>query len=188
MAYKLPAELRDHFLVQYILGKLVNQVTGCELVKDSSVDEMDEYPFFTFRWIDPGEETTADWLGPHRQYTCSMQIDAHASSDLQAMDLAQRLYEALHERPYRRFFSQACIMPSTIGNAGNRTVLRGINYDNDYGFDCTFYVTGGFTFQESDLNFEVEDYTIESIRAKESVIGSNSDGAISVSKNNKEEI
>ena len=169
MAYKLPAELRDHFLVQYILGKLVNQVTGCELVKDSSVDEMDEYPFFTFRWIDPGEETTADWLGPHRQYTCSMQIDAHASSDLQAMDLAQRLYEALHERPYRRFFSQACIMPSTIGNAGNRTVLRGINYDNDYGF-------------------EVEDYTIESIRAKESVIGSNSDGAISVSKNNKEEI
>ena len=53
MVDRLP-KLQDHFLVQYILGKLVNQVTNCELVKDSNIDEMEDYPFFTFRWIEIG--------------------------------------------------------------------------------------------------------------------------------------
>ena len=185
MASNLP-ELRDNFLVQYILGKLVNQVTNCELVQDSSIDDMEDYPFFTFRWIDPGTDTTADWLGTHRQYTCTMQIDAHASSEPQAIDLSRRLYEALHERPYRRFFSQAYITPSVIGNAGNRTSLQGINYDNDYGFDCNFYVTGGFVFKEEDLNFTFQDQTIETVKADESVLGTNVKDAIFADKNKEE--
>lgn len=186
MVDRLPAKLRDHFLVQYILGKLVNQVTNCEFIKDDNADEMDDYPFFTFHWIDPGQETTGDWLGKHRQYKCTLQIDAHATSDLQAMNLAQRLYEALHKVPYRRFFSQCHILPDRIGNAGNRTVLRGINYDNDYGFDCSFYVTSGYEFQEKDLDFTVSNETIETIKAEESVTGSNSHDAINVSKNKEE--
>lgn len=187
MVARLP-KLQDHFLVQYILGKLVNQVTNCELVKDSTIDEMEDYPFFTFRWIDPGEETTGDWLGEHRQFTCTMQIDAHATSDSEAMNLAQRLYEALHEVPYRRFFKQAYIVPQTVGNSANRTTLQGINYDNDYGFDCSFYVTGGFLFEEKDLNFVPRDPVIESVKANGSVAGSHVGGAFSVSKNDKEEI
>lgn len=186
MVDRLPAKLQDHFLVQYILGELVNQVTNCELVKDSNIDEMEDYPFFTFHWIDPGIETTGDWLGKHRQYKCTMQIDAHAASDLQAMNLAQRLYEALHEAPYRRFFSQCHILPDQIGNAGNRTALQGINYDNDYGFDCSFYVTSGYEFKEQDLDFTVSDETIESVKASESVTGSNINDAINVSKNKEE--
>ncbi|WP_046814066.1 phage neck terminator protein [Lactobacillus helveticus] len=186
MVDKLPAKLQDHFLVQYILGKLVNQVTNCELVTDSNLDEMENYPFFTFHWIDLGEETTSDWLGQHRQFTCTMQVDAHATSDIEAINLAQRLYEALHEAPYRRFFKQAYIVPQTVSNTANRTTLQGVNYDNDYGFDCSFYVTGGFLFEEKDLNFTFQDQTIETVKADESVLGTNFKDAIFADKNNKE--
>lgn len=186
MADKLPAELQDHFLVQYILGKLVNQVTNCELVKNSNIDEMEDYPFFTFNWIDLGKETTGDWLGQHRQFNCTMQIDAHATSDTEAMNLSQRLYEALHEVPYRRFFKQAYIVPQSVGNTANRTTLQGANYDNDYGFDCTFCVTGGFLFEEKDLNFVPQDSVIESVKADENVLGTNSEDAILANKNKEE--
>lgn len=179
-------QAQDHFLVQCILGELVNQVTNCELVKDSNIDEMEDYPFFTFRWIDPGEETTGDWLGLHRQFTCTMQVDAHAASDKDAMNLSQRLYEALHEVPYRRFFKQAHIVPQHVGNAANRTTFQGINYDNDYGFDCSFYVTSGFLFERKDLNFTFQDQTIETVKADESVLGTNTKDAIFADKNKEE--
>lgn len=177
---------QDHFLVQCILGELVNQVANCELVKDSSIDEREDYPFFTFHWIDPGKETTGDWLGLHRQFTCTMQIDAHSNSDKEAMNLAQRLYEALHEVPYRRFFKQAYIVPQTVGNAANRTIFQGINYDNDYGFDCSFYVTGGFLFNKKDLNFTFQDQTIETVKANESVLGANFKNTVIANKNEEE--
>lgn len=186
MVDKLPAKLQDHFLVQYILGKLVNQVTNCELVKDTNIDEIEDYPFFTFHWIDLSTETTGDWLGKHRQYKCTMQIDSHAASDTQAMVLSQQLYEALHEVPYRRFFSQCHILPDQIGNTGNRTVFQTTNYDNDYGFDCSFYITGGYEFKEEDLDFTVSDETIESVKASESVNGSKTNDAINVFKNKEE--
>ena len=188
MVDKLPEnwQAQDHFLVQCILGELVNQVTSCELVKDSNIDEREDYPFFTFRWIDPGEETTGDWLESHRQFTCTMQVDAHAASDKDAMNLSQRLYEALHEVPYRRFFKQAYIVPQHVGNATNRTTFQGINYDNDYGFDCSFYVNGGFLFKRKDLNFTFQNQTIETVKADESVTGSNYHDTINVSKNKEE--
>ena len=185
MASNLPV-LSDHFLVQYILGKLVNQVTGCELVEDANIDEMEDYPFFTFKWIDFDQEPNADWLGKHRQYICTMQIDCHSNSSVQAMNLARKLFEALHEVPYRRFFKQAYIVPQTVGNASNRTTLQGINYDNDYGFDCTFYVTGGFLFERKDLNFTFQDQTIETVKADESVLGTNAKDAIFADKNKEE--
>ena len=185
MASNLPV-LSDHFLVQYFLGKLVNQVTGCELVEDANIDEMEDYPFFTFKWIDFCQEPNADWLGKHRQYICTMQIDCHSNSSVQAMNLARKLFEALHEVPYRRFFKQAYIVPQTVGNASNRTTLQGINYDNDYGFDCTFYVTGGFLFERKDLNFTFQDQTIETVKADESVLGTNAKDAIFADKNKEE--
>ena len=56
-------------------------------------------------------------------------------------------------------------MPQKITNTSNRTTLSGINYDNDYGFDCSFLVNGNFTFQEEDLQFDFDEQDIESINA-----------------------
>ena len=56
---KLP-ELRDHYLVQYILGKIVNHVCNCELVEQNNIDEMEDYPFATFNWITLSNPTTSD--------------------------------------------------------------------------------------------------------------------------------
>lgn len=169
MGVKLPAELSDHYLVQYILGNLISQVVDCPLVKQDNIDKMSKYPFFTFKWIDPGKESTTDWLGEHRQYICTMQIDAHAESSLQAMKLAKKIYEALHTDGYRRFFKQAKIIPLNITNASDRTTLSGINYDNDFGFDCSFSVISGFVYQQADLNFEYEDLDIKSVSATDLV-------------------
>ena len=49
MADKLP-ELKDQFLVQYILGEIVNQVCNCEMIEQNSIDEMEDYPFVTINW------------------------------------------------------------------------------------------------------------------------------------------
>lgn len=180
----------DQELVQLILGEIVNQVCKCEMVDQSNIDEMEDYPFVTFNWIDPGRETTADWLGEHTQYNCTMQVDVHATSSSQALQLAKELHDALRSNPYRRFFSQANIMPEVIGNSGNRTSLAVLNYDYDFGFDCTFTVTSGFSYKIKDLNFVVSNSTIDTVKAKENVIGSNTDNtddATLITKNNREE-
>ena len=164
MASNLPV-LSDHFLVQYILGKLVNQVTGCELVEDANIDEMEEYPYVTFTWIEPEKETTTDWLGEQRQYVCHLQIDVHATKPLEAQELAERIFVALHEDAFRRLFKQANIVPQEITNTSNRTTMIGINYDQDYGFDCSFLVNRGQEFKEKDLDWSVDQETITSITA-----------------------
>lgn len=160
---KLP-ELKDHFLIQFILGKLVNYVCGCELVERNSIEEMSEYPFVTFNWITPAAPTTSDWLKDHPQYVCTMQIDVHATTTTEAMDLSLKLFNALHESNFARSFYQAQIVPQKITNTSNRTALSGINYDNDYGFDCSFLISSGFVFKESDLQFDYRDTTIKSVK------------------------
>lgn len=160
---KLP-ELKDHFLIQFILGKLVNYVCRCELVERNSIEEMSEYPFVTFNWITPVAPTTSDWLKDHPQYVCTMQIDVHATTTTEAMDLSLKLFNALHESNFVRSFHQAQIVPQRITNTSNRTALSGINYDNDYGFDCSFLINSGFVFKESDLRFDYIDTTIESVK------------------------
>lgn len=161
---KLP-ELRDHYLVQYILGKIVNYVCNCELVEQNNIDEMEDYPFVTFNWITLNNPTTSDWLKDHPQYVCTMQVDIHATTSIEALELAGKLYTALHESPYARAFKQAQIVPQKITNTSNRTTLSGINYDNDYGFDCSFLVNGNFTYQEEDLQFDFDETEIKSINA-----------------------
>ncbi|MCO6514944.1 MAG: hypothetical protein J6586_00185 [Snodgrassella sp.] len=160
---KLP-ELKDHFLIQFILGKLVNYLCRCELVERNSIEEMSEYPFVTFNWITPVAPTTSDWLKDHPQYVCTMQIDVHATTTTEAMDLSLKLFNALHESNFVRSFHQAQIVPQRITNTSNRTALSGINYDNDYGFDCSFLINSGFVFKESDLRFDYIDTTIESVK------------------------
>lgn len=158
-------ELRNHYLVQYILGKLVNYVCQCELVEQNTIDEMEDYPFVTFNWLTLNAPTTSDWLKDHPQYVCTMQIDVHAKRSIEALELADKLFQALHRSAYRRSFMQAQIVPQKITNTSNRTALSGINYDNDFGFDCSFLVNGNFTYQEKDLQFDYSDINIESVKA-----------------------
>ena len=77
-------------------------------------------------------------------------------------------------------------MPQTVGNASNRTTVQGINYDTDYGFDCPFYCTGGFLFERKALYFTFQDQTIETVKADESVLGTNAKDAIFADKNKEE--
>lgn len=163
---KIP-ELKDHYLIQYILSKLVNYVCNCELVEQNNIDDMEDYPFFTFNWITLNAPTTSDWLRDHPQYVCTLQIDAHATTEVEALELSTKLFNALHESNYIRSFTQAQIVPQKLTNTSNRTVLSGINYDNDFGFDCSFLINGGFTFQEKDLQFDYQDSQIETITAAE---------------------
>lgn len=158
-------ELRDHYLVQYILGKIVNHVCNCELVEQNNIEEMEDYPFVTFNWITLNNPTTSDWLKDHPQYVCTMQIDVHATTSIESLELSSKLYSALHESPCIRAFKQAQIVPHKITNTSNRTALSGINYDNDYGFDCSFLVNGNFTYQEKDLQFDFSETEIKSISA-----------------------
>lgn len=163
---KLP-ELKDHFLVQFILGNLVEQVCGCEFVPSQSIDEIDSYPFVSFNWITLGTDTTSDWLKGHPQYICTMQIDIHATSNEEASSLATKLYSALKERSYRELFTQAHIVPQDISNTSNRTVLMNENIDHDFGFDVTFLVTGGFVYELDELNFVTSNEVIESLKLNE---------------------
>lgn len=165
---RLP-ELKDHYLIQFILGKLVNYICNCELVNQNNIEGMEDYPFFTFNWITLNAPTTTDWLRDHPQYVCTLQIDAHATNEVEALELATKLFNALHQSNYIRSFIQTQIVPQNITNTSNRTVLSGINYDNDFGFDCSFLVNGGNVFQERDLQFNFEDTDIESIKAASKV-------------------
>ena len=158
-------ELKDHYLVQYILGKIVNHVCNCELVEQNNIEEMEDYPFVTFNWITLNNPTTSDWLKDHPQYVCTMQIDVHATTSIEALELSSKLYSALHESPCIRVFKQAQIVPQKITNTSNRTALSGINYDNDYGFDCSFLVNGSFIFEEKDLQLDFSETEIKSISA-----------------------
>lgn len=162
-------ELSDHFLIQYLLGKIVNHVCQCELVEQNNIAHMEEMPFVTFTWITFNQPTTSDWLTDHPQYLCTIQIDVHAASEESASLLAQKMFTKLHQSAYQRIFTQAQIVLQKISNTSNRTILAGINYDNDFGFDCSFLVNGGNQFQENDLQFDFEDTDIESIKAASQV-------------------
>lgn len=177
MDYKTPP-LRDNYLVQYILGKVVNHVCNCELVNQANIDEMEDYPFSTFTWIDFNRQTTTDWL---KQYTCVLQLDIYDSDPDRALMLSQDMYDALHKDAYRRWFKQANVVPISTTQTSNRTVLKGTNYSNRYGFDCSFLVNSGQTFDEKDLKFEYSDIDIRSVNG----VGSIAESDLKVNANAK---
>lgn len=172
---KIP-KLQDQFLLAYILGETVQKVCGVPLVTQQNTELMQDYPFFTYNFVTLEEDETADWVGTKgRTYTCLVQIDCHSNEpygDKGANDLARRLYEALHEAPYRRFFTQADIVPQTFTQTSNRTTAWGVNYDYDFGFDCSFFVRGGVVYDQSQLNFEYSSTTIDSVKTADTVTSS----------------
>lgn len=179
MATNLP-ELRDHFLVSFIFGKLVKQVLGCDAILADQVGERQDYPFVTFNFVILDQEETSDWRHGHN-YRTLMQVDCHATSAFSAMQMAQKLYEAMHMEGYRRFFIQAGVVPQNIDHTASRTVLEGINYDYDYGFDVTYLVQSGVVYSAKDLAFVFDETTIESVKTADLV----SDSTIDVKKEDK---
>lgn len=171
-AVKMPP-LRDHYLLTYILGKTVDKLFGCPFLLSAQTDARQKYPFITATIIRLEDDETSDWLGDGRQYTTRVQFDCHSNQPFQAMTMAQELYSALHTSSYRRFFTQARIVPQIMTNTSNRTVLEGVNLDHDYGFDCSFLLTGGLTFTPDELNFDLqEEMNIESVTTTDIVTDS----------------
>lgn len=159
---KMP-DLTGQFLIAYILGKLVEQVCECQLLLQQNIQTLPPGPYVTYTIVTPEQEQTSDWLGSDRQYTCHFQIDVHADQMFVANDLCTKLNAALHDDGYRRWFKQGNVLPQSITNSSNRTVLQGINYDNDLGFDCVFVINGTHVYQPSDFDFTYTSVTIDHI-------------------------
>lgn len=133
-------ELRDHYLLAYIMGVLVEQIFSCPLVLQDQVDDRVEYPFVTFNFISLENDETSDWIEEGRVYTADIQLDCHARSFYEANSMASKLFSALRGKTYRNYFEQADIVLRRLYSTANRTVLEGTNYDYDVGFDAQFAI------------------------------------------------
>ncbi|RVU70164.1 hypothetical protein EJK17_09025 [Lactobacillus xujianguonis] len=178
-------KMSDHFLVQSILGKVIEDLTGRPLVNMANTDEMPDYPYFSFNWIDLGKDTTTDWLGVNEQYVSTMQIDVHDSDPDRAQQLSRKLYRALRSVNYQRVFNQAQIVPQNITNTSNRTVILGSYYDYRYGFDCSFLINGGQEYDFSKLKFDYSTTDIKTVTTGMSYGSKN--GSFDVPRKSKEE-
>ena len=168
----------------YILQQVVKQSLGCDLYYQNTVDDRSDYPFVTYNFIMPEQDTTGDWLGQGRQYETHLQIDCHATSTLESMNMADTLFTALHEIQYQAYFEQAGIEPEQIENTSDRTVIAGSFYDYRFGFDCSFLVcNGGRVYKPEELDFTpTPDTDIRHVQIKDT--GGQSD--VSADKKEKE--
>ena len=91
------------------------------------------------------------------------------------MTLSQSLCEALHDTGYIRFFKQVNILPEQITNVSNRTVLTAENYDQDFGFDCSFLINGTKKYDTSQLDFEYSKTDILSVHGVDNIEGTTFD-------------
>lgn len=168
-------ELSGLPLALFILQEVSKQAINCKVYPQNRTASISEYPFVSYNIVVPEIETTGDWLGEARQYTAVVQLDVHASNQVQAMQLSEALYEALHDVGYRRFFKQAGILPSNMTNTSNRTVLTDQNYDQDFGFDCSFLITGTKKYDTSQLDFEYSETDILSVHGVDNIEGTTFD-------------
>lgn len=166
----------------YILQQVVKQSLGCELYYQNTVDDRAAYPFVTYNFVVPEQDTTGDWLGQGRQYETHLQVDCHAIRALDSMNMADNLFTALHENRYRAYFEQADIEPEEITNTSDRTVMAGSFYDYRFGFDCSFLVSnGGRAYKPEELDFTPsQDTEIRSVQVNDA------DGHSTVSAEEKE--
>lgn len=153
-------QLKDNLLLTYIIQQLVKDRLDCDLLYQNLVSDRPQYPFVTYSFIVPEQETTGDWLGMGRQYISHLQIDCHADNAIQAMDMANDLYIAFQSSVYRNYFEQADIDPQNFTNTSDRTVRVGTYYDYRFGFDCSFLVSnGGHVYSPADLHFQAQPET-----------------------------
>lgn len=168
-------ELNGLPLALFILQEVSKQAINCTVVPANRTPPIEKYPVVTYNIVIPETETTGDWLEDERQYTSVVQLDVHSTRQLEAMTLSQRLYEALHDTGYIRFFKQVNILPQQITNVSNRTVLTAENYDQDFGFDCSFLITGTKKYDTSQLDFEYSKTDILSVHGVDNIEGTTFD-------------
>lgn len=168
-------ELNGLPLALFILQEVSKQAINCKVVPANRTPPIEKYPVVTYNIVIPETETTGDWLGEERQYTAVVQLDIHSTRQIEAMTLSQRLYEALHDTGYIRFFKQVNILPQQITNVSNRTVLTAENYDQDFGFDCSFLITGTKKYDTSQLDFEYSKTDILSVHGVDNIEGTTFD-------------
>lgn len=164
-------ELSGLPLALFILQEVSKQAINCKVVPANRTPPTEEYPVVTYNIVVPETETTGDWLGEERQYTSVIQLDVHSTRQIEAMTLSQRLYEALHDTGYIRFFKQVNILPTQITNTSNRTVLTAENYDQDFGFDCSFLINGTKKYDTSGLQLEYQQSDIRSVHVVNDIGG-----------------
>lgn len=170
-------ELSGLPLALFILQEVSKQAINCTVVPANRTPPIEKYPVVTYNIVIPETETTGDWLGEERQYTSVVQLDIHSTRQIEAMTLSQRLYEALHDTGYIRFFKQVNILPQQITNVSNRTVLTAENYDQDFGFDCSFLINGTKKYDTSQLDFEYSKTDILSVHGVDSLEGDTFDAS-----------
>ena len=161
----LPA-IKNQFLLSYVLDQIVKKTCGVELVYAQATDQQPKYPYISYSIITAEQETTADWLGANRLIIISLQIDCHSDDAITASETIRELREALMSPIYRDYLKRADIVPQTISETQNRTILQDVNYDQCFGFDADFLVRVGVEHTEAELSLadvEVSDQAIESI-------------------------
>ena len=161
----LPA-IKNQFLLAYALDQIVKKACGVELIYAQVTDQQPKYPYISYSLITAEQETTADWLGANRLIIISLQINCHSSNALAASELARELREALMSPIYRDNLKEADIVPQTISETQNSTVLQDFNYDQCFGFDADFMVRAGVEHTAAELSLadvEESDQAIESI-------------------------
>ena len=162
-------------LALFILQEVSKQAINCTVVPANRTPPIEKYPVVTYNIVVPETETTGDWLEDERQYTSVVQLDVHSTRQLEAMTLSQSLCEALHDTGYIRFFKQVNILPQQITNVSNRTVLTAENYDQDFGFDCSFLINGTKKYDTSQLDFEYSKTDILSVHGVDNIEGTTFD-------------
>lgn len=168
-------ELSGLPLALFILQEVSKQAINCTVVPANRTPPIEKYPVVTYNIVIPETETTGDWLEDERQYTSVVQFDVHSTRQLEAMTLSQSLCEALHDTGYIRFFKQVNILPEQITNVSNRTVLTAENYDQDFGFDCSFLINGTKKYDTSQLDFEYSKTDILSVHGADNIEGTTFD-------------
>lgn len=161
----LPA-IKNQFLLAFALDQIVKKACGVELVYAQVTDPQPKYPYISYSIITAEQETTADWLGANRLIIISLQIDCHSDNALTASETARELREALMSPIYRDYLKRADIVPQTISETQNRTILQDVNYDQCFGFDADFMVRAGVEHTKVELSLasaDLFDQAIESI-------------------------
>ena len=170
-------ELNGLPLALFILQEVSKQAINCTVVPANRTPPIEKYPVVTYNIVIPETETTGDWLEDERQYTSVVELDVHSTRQLEAMTLSQSLCEALHDTGYIRFFKQVNLLPQQITNVSNRTVLTAENYDQDFGFDCSFLINGTKKYDTSQLDFEYSKTDILSVHGVDNIEGTTFDAS-----------
>ncbi len=116
------------------------------------MQERSDYPFITFLAVTPDHEELADFPD-NRPYQIKLQIDAHSNDYWQANDLASKLFDAVHDKGYKRFLRQCHMTMQSSTDVISHNAVVGSNYDYAQGFDATFEVISGLTYLDTDLDF-----------------------------------